>query len=289
MLHQYFNGVVPAAEGDLGLRVAAVDALPRIEDGYVSLDYAGALSTVWEVVALGNRTIEEQKPWSKIKAGDAESVAILLCELLAVCQWCAVTLAPVMPHVTERLRRLLALEVAPSWNQAADASLLPAGHRCLAPEPLFPRISKIKEDDLMEVTSETPASPPQAEAPVAAATPPTPEPAANDTIEYADFAKVQLRAGRVLEAERVPKADKLLRLQVDLGTERRQILAGIAQQFEPEALIGKTIVVVANLAPRKLRGFESQGMLLAASADADSPPLGLVTISEDVPPGSLIK
>jgi methionyl-tRNA synthetase len=111
----------------------------------------------------------------------------------------------------------------------------------------------------------------------------------NTTIEYADFAKVELRAAKILEAERVPKADKLLKLQVDLGSEKRQILAGIAQQFEPEALIGKTVVVVANLAPRKLRGFESQGMLLAASAEADGPPSGLLTVDTDVPPGSIIR
>ena len=87
----------------------------------------------------------------------------------------------------------------------------------------------------------------------------------------------------------MPKADKLLRLVVDIGTEQRQILAGIAQQFAPEELIGKTIVVVANLAPRKLRGLESQGMLLAASPSDDAPPAGLVTIDADVPPGSIIR
>jgi methionyl-tRNA synthetase len=120
---------------------------------------------------------------------------------------------------------------------------------------------------------------------------PAAPPAATEkqTIEYADFARVELRAARILEAERVPKADKLLKLQVDLGTERRQILAGIAQQFEPESLIGKTIVVVANLAPRTMRGLESQGMLLAASAEADGPPAGLLTVDADVPPGSIIR
>lgn len=111
----------------------------------------------------------------------------------------------------------------------------------------------------------------------------------SNLIEYADFAKVELRAARILEAERIPKADKLLKLQVDLGTEKRQILAGIAQQFAPEDLIGKTIVVVANLAPRTMRGLQSQGMLLAASASPDGPPSGLLTIDADVPPGSIIR
>ena len=112
---------------------------------------------------------------------------------------------------------------------------------------------------------------------------------AKETIEYADFAKVELRAAKILEAERVPKADKLLRLVVDIGTEKRQIVAGIAQQFTPEEIIGKTVVVVANLAPRKLRGLESQGMLLAASPSDEAPIAGLVTIDADVPPGSIIR
>jgi methionyl-tRNA synthetase len=99
---------------------------------------------------------------------------------------------------------------------------------------------------------------------------------------------VELPHPKVLEAERIPKADKLLRLQVDLGSEQRQILAGIAQQFEPDDLVGKTVVVVANLAPRKMRGLESQGMILAASTP-DGPPLGLVTVDANVAPGSVVK
>jgi methionyl-tRNA synthetase len=108
------------------------------------------------------------------------------------------------------------------------------------------------------------------------------------TIAYEDFAKVDLRVGRVLSADAVPKADKLLRLTVDLGTEQRQILAGLAQHFAPESLIGQSVLVVANLAPRKMRGLESQGMILAASTP-DGPPLALATVSQDVPPGSIVK
>jgi methionyl-tRNA synthetase len=326
MLRQYFDGTIPAGVGDLGLRSAAYEALPRIENAYESLDFSGALAQVWEIVALGNRVIEEQKPWAKMKAGDTTSVAILLRELLAVCQWCAVTLSPVMPHVTRQLLDLLGIEQSLSWAEANNTALLPPGHRCQSPQPLFPRFQgkiqtfedntmtpdatpaagattnqetseptgeKVYEAGVTNVrTAEGQAAPADSrdaarggqESQPAAADVPT----ATPTIEYADFAKVELRAARVLAAERVPKADKLLKLQVDLGSEHRQILAGIAQQFEPESLIGKTIVVVANLAPRKMRGLESQGMLLAASA-ADGPPLGLLTIDADVPPGSIIR
>jgi len=293
MLKQYFDSTVPEGSGDFGLQSAAIAATPGIEAAYAKLDFSGALSSIWEVVSLGNRVIEEQKPWAKIKEGDRESVATLLRELLALCQWCAVTLTPVMPHVSKRLLEQLAVESKPTWPLATDfQELLTPGHTCLAPQPLFPRIKDLDAFVDMETSlNETNNAVEDivAEAPAVEAAAPAPEPEPDPTIEYADFAKVQLRAARILEAERVPKADKLLKLQVDLGTEKRQILAGIAQQFEPEALIGKTIVVVANLAPRKMRGLESQGMLLAASADPDGPPSGLVTIDADVPPGSIIR
>jgi methionyl-tRNA synthetase len=249
--------------------------------------------------------------------------------LLLVCQWCAVALSPVMPHAGRRLLDLLAIEHPVSWNDAASDRFLTQGHRCRVPEPLFPRIqakavadfiqlqTRNKEksmndgetsstqtrsqngatagdttpavEEVCSVPTDAAAVPPvQVTEPATAASSPAPA-TEKETIEYADFAKVELRAAKILEAERVPKADKLLKLQVDLGSERRQILAGIAQEFEPEALIGKTIVVVANLAPRTMRGLQSQGMLLAASAEADGPPSGLLTVDADVPPGSIIR
>jgi methionyl-tRNA synthetase len=122
-------------------------------------------------------------------------------------------------------------------------------------------------------------------APVAAPLTPAEEPAQHITID--DFAKVELRVAQILVAERVPKADKLLRLEVDLGYEKRQILAGIAQYYEPEKLIGRKIVIVANLAPRKMRGLESNGMLLAASLEGGAPVL--TGFLEDVPLGARLR
>jgi methionyl-tRNA synthetase len=293
MLSQYFEGEVPKGKGDFGLQRAMRETLPRVEKAYETLEFSRALEAIWEIVNLANRVIEEQKPWAKIKAGEKDAVAILLRELLAACQWCAVTLNPIMPYTAQRLWELLQLPGKPQWDAACDAStLLATGHRCHAPQPLFPRIKNLEETlKTMSVESSVNSEVKSAEQ---GSTPPA-EPAAEQaatpqrtTIEYDDFAKVELRVAKVLEAERIPKADKLLRLQVDLGTEQRQILAGIAQQFEPESLIGKSVVVVANLAPRKLRGFESQGMILAASTP-DGPPLGLVTIDTEVEPGSVVK
>ena len=303
MLAQYFQSIVPEGSGDLGLQNAAIEAAPRVAALYEKLDFSNALSEIFLVVSQANRTIEEQKPWAQMKAGEREAVANLLRELLAVCQFCAVTLAPIMPDSSRRLLELLNLPTETKWENATDFSaLLSPGHRCTAPNALFPRIKNLEEALAKITTNMTTESanemapnqnqlnavdasaPPVIEAPVE-----TPEPKAeSNIINYEDFAKVEFRVGKVLEAERVPKADKLLRLQVDLGTETRQILAGLAEQFEPESLVGKSVVVVANLAPRKLRGFESQGMILAASTP-DGPPLGLVTIDAEVPPGSIVR
>ncbi len=304
MLKQYFESVVPPSDGELGIKNAISEAHPKIAQAYANLDFIGALTQIWEVVNLGNRLIEEQKPWAKIKAGETDSVAVLLRELLALCQWCSVVLTPIVPQSMARLRDLLNLKAAPQWNDDIFASELQSpGHVCQAPQPLFPRIpenvvQQLREEQeqkkakIMENTAEqsaplqeTVTEPPPLENTVA----PAEKPAGKAEIQYEDFAKVELRAAKIIEAERIPKADKLLRLVVDLGTEQRQILAGIAQQFAPEDIIGKTIVVVANLAPRKMRGLESQGMLLAASPADNAPPAALVILDADVPPGSIIR
>jgi methionyl-tRNA synthetase len=183
------------------------------------------------------------------------------------------------------------------------------GHRCQAPQPLFPRIdtkktlgnqttmtntenhgtSVVAAGDVLTAGESKPV-PATAAVPADATADTTAASDEKALIEYADFAKIDLRVATVVEAERIPKADKLLKLQVELsGGERRQILAGIAQQYEPEQLIGKQIIVVANLAPRKMRGLESQGMLLAASPTAEAPPAALLTVGNEVPAGSLVR
>ena len=154
-----------------------------------------------------------------------------------------------------------------------------------------------KDTPTHAVSTESPAAPSDSPKPEAAST--EAPPAADSTkaapttvaekIGIDDFVKVELRAATVLEAERVPKADKLLRMQIDIGEEQpRQILAGIAEYYSPEDVIGRKIIVVANLAPRKMRGFESNGMLLAASVGEEGRPV-LATFGEDVPNGTRLK
>ena len=337
MLQQYFDGVVPDAQDRvLDLWSATKNATARIENAYEKLEFHHALGEINEIVSHGNRVIEEQKPWAKIKAfkenGDQSSraeVAVLLRELLQTCAWCSLMIEPVMPHIAQKLRDLLAIEKL-NWHDAMREDIFSVGHLCHAPQPLFPRLQlkaasqtenkkqpqktakgnamsenenekpqnetaareMIVEANIHNVRTESEAVSSEAVsndvAPQNVAQTPA-DPSKKATIEYEDFAKIELRAARVLEAERIPKADKLLKLQVDLGTEKRQILAGIAQQFEPEQLVGKMIVVVANLAPRKMRGLDSEGMLLAASETFDGPPIALLTIDADIAPGSIIR
>ncbi|HEX8552531.1 MAG TPA: methionine--tRNA ligase [Abditibacteriaceae bacterium] len=309
MLAQYFESTVPAQTTTFGLKEAAVNATSTIETSFESLDYSNALESVWGVIALANRVIEEQKPWAKIKEGNREEVGSLIAELLAVCEWTTVVLAPVMPHVCRDLRSLLNISRDGTWASASQLTIIGFGHQCQPPRPLFPRIKpleaallgKEKPKTKKEIKVETVESAVEngaSSGTTALAIEPGIEvdnvadeksETKTEYIEYADFAKVQLRTAIIVEAERVPKADKLLRLQVDVGQERRQILAGIAQQYEPEQLIGKTVVIVANLAPRKLRGFESQGMLLAASISDEAPASALLTVDSEITSGSIVR
>jgi len=183
-----------------------------------------------------------------------------------------------------------------AWGQ------LPSGTTLGEVQPVFPRadksaierMQKMEEEQRVASVAEAPAPAPanaaQA-APAAATAPvvpvPATVPAANEKISIDDFAKVELRVGMVKVAERVPKADKLLRLEIDIGTEVRQVLAGIAEAYAPEALVGRKVVIVANLAPRKMRGLESNGMIVAASLEGGKPVLA--GFLEDVPVGARLK
>lgn len=316
MLHKYFDGRVPQVQNMGG---AWLDDLrgrqQKVEAAYEALDFSGALAQVWEVVSMANRWIEDEKPWAKVKAGERDSVAHLLNRLLVVSQWVAVCTFPTMPRSATRLWSALGRTEPMSWSKALTP--FEAGHEIPAPAAIFPRadLERFKQLEKEAITQQkqlmsnptesnpTPdnvvsESPTQSSALQAVAetafsgpasapvTSPEPEAAEPTFISIDDFAKVQLRVGKVIEAERIPKADKLLRLQVDLGSEKRQILAGIAQHYTPDEMIGRSVVIVANLAPRTMRGYESQGMLLAASDDSGQ--LTLVNPGE-IAPGATVR
>jgi methionyl-tRNA synthetase len=241
------------------------------------------LTRVAGLVRDTNRYLERRQPWTMAKAGRAEELATVLYSAAEVLRIVSGLLYPVMPGKMTELRTALGAGAeAPVWASLATWGGLQPGARIGAMPTLFPRIVAAEAEP-----AAAPATTPAPVAPVAPATPAAAAAAAAPEgvvrIDYADFSKVKLRTARILVAERVQGADKLLRLEVDLGTEKRQIVAGIAKHYAPESLPGRTIVVVANLKPAKLRGLMSDGMLLAAVSGEQ---LRILTVDGDIAPGT---
>jgi methionyl-tRNA synthetase len=276
--------------------------------------FSRALESAWSIIARVDKMISDAKPWELAKTEEQrETLNAVLYRAAETLRWLSVLLYPVMPEASQKIYEQLGL--AGKLETVDPAELvwggLQEGMRIGEIKPLFPRIDKAKTMAAIEKESE-PAGVHATEADAVAGAPDRtetkPEPPMRDAseadavtagqteaqldasfIEINDFAKVELRVGQVLTAERIPKSDKLLRFTIDLGEETpRQILAGIAEHYEPEKMIGRKVVVVANLKPRKLRGLESQGMILAASVGDEGKPV-LASFIEDVPNGARLK
>lgn len=327
MVRNYFEGQPPRPPAD-GLE-AASDVRETIEQAkakfdleFNALNFSRALEAAWAGLARVDKFITDSQPWKLAKdpasRPQLESVLATAYEGL---RHMVLLVAPVLPDATRQIWKQMGLVGEPlqinpvqaKWGERLDISKIDQI------SPAFPKLAKEKimaDIDKQDAQSNQQASPQpateatsaeqpakQAQLPdlVAHATTKTEEvaspigatqavaPPTSETIGIEDFAKVELRVATVLEAERVPKADRLLRLIVDVGEDKpRQILAGIAEHYGPEDVLGRKIIVVANLAPRKLRGLESNGMLLAASAGEEGRPV-LATFTEDVPNGTRLK
>ncbi|HVR72073.1 MAG TPA: methionine--tRNA ligase [Vicinamibacteria bacterium] len=272
MVHQYFGGKVPprgVVADDRGQVAREVFAR------YERLDLAGALSEVWALVSRLNQAIVAFAPWQAARSPERrDDLAHFLYRQLEDVRLIALLVEPVMPRAAARIYRMLGLEGVPAAEDLRPQVLSPGA--ALGPlEPLFPRIEK-------EKTVSDPTPPPPAAGP---ATPGRP-PAAGERIDISEFARLELRAARITAAEKVAGSRKLVKLLVDLGDEQRQVVAGIAESYAPEALVGRTVVVVANLQPAKLMGVESNGMVLAASVDGRAV---LCTFDAAVAPGTKVK
>ena len=275
-----------------------------------------ALEVAWSIIARVDKMLSDAKPWELVKdEGQRETLNAILYRAAETLRWLSVLLHPVMPEATRKIYEQLGL--AEKLETVDPAKLewgtLQEGTRVGEVKALFPRIDKAKtmaeiekESAQQQGTHATEADAVEG-APEMAATKPAAPPMRGATeadavagghteaqaeasfIEIGDFSKVEMRVGQILTAERVPKSDKLLRFTVDVGEdEPRQVLAGIAEHYDAEAMIGRKVVVVANLKPRKLRGFESQGMILAASVGDEGKPV-VATFTEDVPNGARLK
>jgi methionyl-tRNA synthetase len=310
---------LPAKRAGVGDETAISDFISHARDELVryfdELAFSRALEEAWAIVARVDKMISDAKPWDLAKdASQRQTLNAVLYRAAEALRWLAVVLYPVMPTSANAIYQQLGLgdEVSKADPRNLRWGELEPGRQIKDVKPLFPRIDKAKT--MEEIKEESGAarepsaelmwegrgqrSDDQAAASIAgSATQGSGQQATEaeavtgiaNYIDITDFAKIELRVGEVKTAERIPKADKLLLLTVDIGEEKpRQILAGIAQYYEPESLIGRKIVVVANLKPRKLRGYESQGMLLAASVGEEGKPV-IATFAEDVPNGARLK
>ncbi|HHV83957.1 MAG TPA: methionine--tRNA ligase [Tepidanaerobacter syntrophicus] len=255
--------------------------LPEIEENLVnSMQLNAAIKEIWKLVGRANKYIDETSPWSLAKdPTKKERLDTVLYNLLETLRVTAVHISPIMPNISKKILDQLGItdETLSTWESVKKWGGLPSGLKVSRKEIIFPRIENNKGKG--EAPKEDQKTAQEISRKVEK------EEGAN-VISIEDFAKIDLRIAEVLEAEKVEGADKLLKLQIKIGNEKRQIVAGIAQHYTPEELIGKKIVVVANLKPAKLRGIESCGMLLAAS---DSKGLTLVTVDRDIDSGAKVK
>ena len=290
LMHKLCNGKVPKFHNDVNddrdkeLMKEISGSKAKIEGLLEEFKFRDALFAVIDLSRSGNKYMQDKEPWKKVtsdktQASSEENQKLIdnclhLC--LQLCANLAVLINPFLPNTAKKMCHMMkVVEKMLDWENAGSLKLLSVGYSLRAPELLFRKIedaevkaqvdklyaaSKAKEisSDQLTVNSASTSQTTQDDENSIEAEPVKPE------IQYDDFAKLDLRIGTIKTAEKVPKADKLLRLEVDLGFEQRTIVSGIAEHFSPGSLIGKQVIVVANLAPRKMRGIESQGMILLA-------------------------
>jgi methionyl-tRNA synthetase len=280
MLQRYCQGVVPQpadpGTGANALAEGAAKLWPDLDPLLNELAFHKALARLWEYIRLANRYVDEQAPWALAKdPTQRRRLDTVLYNQLESLRIIALLIFPFMPHTAASIWRQLGIQQDISLQRLATATqwggMLP-GTQIQPGEQLFPRIDAGRSPTTAESTAAAVGSQTQEDGSV--------------TVSFEEFQRLDLRVGRIVAAEPVPKANKLLKLTVDLGQEQRTVVAGVAQSYSPETLVGKSIILVANLAPRTLRGVESQGMVLAAESNGE---IVLASFDAPVTPGSRVK
>ena len=283
MIHRYRGGSVPAPakwdDADNDIKGLIAKAGPEYLEKMEQYNFSGALDGLWGMLRGLDGYIVKSEPWNLAKSeSNSAKLDTVLAQLYRALRLTAVLASPVMPEMCQTLWESLGLQ-----GRAADQKFAKLAVEAPAPgpvkeaKPLFARIDK--DSAIAEIGAQ------QAVPTASAQKPDVPE--LRETTDYDTFCKTDLRVGKILEAERVPKSDKLIKMKVDIGLEIRTIVGGIGKAYEPAQLVGKSVVVVANLAPRKLMGIESHGMLLCAS-DNNSKPY-LIAPADDALPGFVVK
>lgn len=279
MAIKYFEGKIPEPSGvEDELKVLAVEVLDKLKEDLSRLDFHKALDHIWSLIRYINKYIDTNQPWSLAKAPESrERLSTVIYSVLEGLRFTALYISPFMPESADRIMKQLGMDIVSGGTALAGLEWggLVAGRALERPEPLFPRIDTKTGSTAGKEKGKRPSAEKKTTATGKEGT----------LIGIEDFARVELKVGRILEAERVEGSKKLIKLKVDTG-EIRQIVAGIGKDYEPAELPGKKVVVVANLKPAKLMGIESQGMLLAAG---DNESLAILSPEKDIKEGTRVR
>ena len=299
MIEKYFDGVVPApaeyTELDHKLIEQAQGLWMNVEKSMNALQFSNALTEIWKLIGECNRYIDLTTPWVLAKnEADRPRLGTVLYVLLECARIVAVLIAPTMPRTPERIFAQIGVtdEALKTWESIKVFGGVVPGSKVHKGEALFPRIDVAKELELLEAEKQAALEHAKEIAEKDAKKEEIPAPSdeektvftQRDLIQCEDFEKIQLVVAKVLKCEKVPKADKLLMSTLKVGDTERVVVSGIAKFYTPEEMVGKKVVLLANLAPRKIRGVESHGMLLCA-ANADDSKLSLLTVDSDMEDG----
>ncbi|MFP9130979.1 methionine--tRNA ligase [Niallia sp. BSM11] len=289
MINKYFDGVIPEYKGsEGGFEKSLVEAHQETKALYEShmdnMEFSVVLTNLWQLVSRNNKYIDETQPWVLAKEGKTDELATVMVHLAESLRRIAVLLKPFLTKTPDKIFQQLNVqeEQLKTWASLDQFGVIPAGTKVEKGEPIFPRLDIAEEVEYIKKEMQGPAAEEKKESQPAEKQ----EVPESEEITIDDFMKVDLRVAQVLQAEPVKKADKLLKLQLDLGYEQRQVVSGIAQYYKPEELVGKRVICVTNLKPVKLRGELSQGMILAGSQDGV---LALASVAESLPLGSKVK
>ncbi|SFE02517.1 methionine--tRNA ligase [Thermophagus xiamenensis] len=279
LTHKYFDGKVPAKGKTEPFDTETLDAIPdiveRVSTHLEQFKFREALREAMNLSRLGNKYLADTEPWKLIKT-DPERVKTILNVSLQITANLAVVMEPFLPFTAQKMRDMLNMS-EPRWQDAGNTELLNASHNINEARLLFEKIEDAKIQEQLDRLAQTKVNNELETKDV--------EPSKED-ITFEEFSKMDVRVGTILEAEKVPKTKKLLKLKIDTGIDHRTVVSGIAEYFEPEKVIGQQVCILVNLAPRKIRGIESQGMILMAE-DADGR-LEFVTPASKIKPGSKI-
>lgn len=297
MIDKYFDGEAPAyvpnvTAFDEDLVKVAHETVRKVEEVMENMEFSVALTYIGAFISRTNKYIDETRPWllakDESKRGELASVMAHLAESL---RFASILLQPFLTQAPAKIWAQLGIGQGEltAWDSLKTFGQLPAGTKLVKGEPIFPRLEVDQEIEFI-AGSMTGGAPAEGAASSAAAVSPAAfvveKPELKEEIGIDEFAKIELRVAQILACEPVPKADKLLKLQLDLGYEQRQVVSGIAKFYQPEELVGRKVICVTNLKPVKLRGELSQGMILAASQGDQ---LTLATVPDSMPNGAVVK